>query len=538
MELQMSNGTRVGALRVLLAVTLAMLLVAPGCAPGPTLIPTAVQKPIDRKIVEYPGGFVLKDFARGITAGSSIAFVEEPGDYQGALLVAENGAGGQPPRIYGWKADRTFFNIYPRNVRLPTFGILRHEKEIYGPIGGLVVSQGRIFVTHRDRSGHGVVTSFGFDGSAMTVVGDLPAQGDYGITDIAVHPTTGRLWFGLGTATNSGVVGIDNWTVGWVKRHARFCDLPYVDLKLLGYRFDTKNPRAGLFGGDDIAVTAPFQAFGSSNQLRISQAANGKPTGAIYSVAPLGGDLRVEAHGIHMPRGLAFDVDTNLYATNNGMELRGTRPVKDDPDSLLRIIPNTNTWYGWPDFSADLRPIYEKRFQPPPEMIIRTGYPELAFLIDHAASGLTSPATFRETLLFGVFPSLSGAAKFDFAPSTPAYRAYQGSAIIALSGDRAPFASGGHKLKAPVGYRVVRVDLATKQVEDFIVNTQGLPASKLGRNIEALERPMDVKCGPDGKLYILDYGKMEIREGREKITPGTGKILVLEPIAETAATPK
>jgi glucose/arabinose dehydrogenase len=330
------------------------------------------------------------------------------------------------------------------------------------------------------------------------------------------------------------VVGLDNWQAGWVKKHPKFCDIPAVNLKLLGYRFDTKNPLAGIFGGSDIAVTAPFQPFGASNQTRINKSPNDKPASAIYSVNASGGDLRVEAHGIRLPRGLGFNEYANLFFTNNGMQLRGTRPVKDDPDAFLKFLPNT--WYGFPDFSADMLNISESRFQPPAELIQRFGYPELSTLLDLAASGLPNASAYRESVLFGVFPSLSGAAKFDFAPATGPFKDLRGNAIVALDGDRAPFATSGRKLKGPVGYKVVRLDTDMKQAADFIRNTRGGPGSRINSKQGAalLERPVDVKFAPDGKLYILDYGRMEMRNGKERIKPGTGKLLVLEPIEQDA----
>jgi glucose/arabinose dehydrogenase len=517
-----------------------------GCARGPQLVTGDAQKPVDRTHVEFPNGYLLKPFARGLNAPSAIAFVTEEGEYHGSILVAESGAGGSEPRIYGFKPDGTHFSIYPYGRQLPRLpgiselGIFKSGREIHGPIGGMVVTQGRIIVTHRDSRGAGVVSSLGFDGSGETIVADLPAQGDHSVTDAAVHPTSGRIYFGLGSATNSGVVGIDNWQVGWVKRRMSFCDQPATSLKLLGFKFLTKNPNAGIFGGDDNVETAPFQPFGFNNQLRIRKARNDKPTAAIFSISPSGGDLRIEAWGIRHPRGLAFNEYANLFATNNGMELRGSRPVQDDKDVLLRILQGT--WYGWPDFSADLVPISDPRFLPAPEIMNRTGYPELSFVIDHATSNAPSglPTPSRDLLVYGVFPSLSGAAKLDFVPSDSAFRDFRYNAIVALSGDRAPFATSGQKLKAPVGYKVVRVDLENRRIEDFIRNTRDMPASRVPRKdtsgaSEALERPIDVKFGPDGKLYILDFGKLELRNGREKITPGSGRIFVLEPMPQTAA---
>ena len=36
---------------------------------------------------------------------------------------------------------------------------------------------------------------------------------------------------------------------------------------------------------------------------------------------------------------LAINEFGRVYFTNDGMEMRGTRPIKDDPDSLLRLVP-------------------------------------------------------------------------------------------------------------------------------------------------------------------------------------------------------
>lgn len=487
-----------------------------GCASQPHILPLSDQTTIDRRNVEYPSGFELKPYVVNLTAPTAMAF-----DAQGTLLIAEGGVGGSSPRIFGLRADGERFDIYPVGRRIP---LVQTGFEIYGPIGGMAVDQGRVYISHRDAKGRGVITAFGYDGSHTTIVADLPAEGEFSVTDIAIAPS-GRLFFGIGSATNSGVVGLDDWAMGWVDRHSKFCDLPWMDLKLLGYRFDTRNPRSGLFGGDDIAVTAPFQPFGTSNQTRIRRASNEKPTGAIYSVNPAGGGLKVEAHGIRRPRGLAFNEDGNLYMTNNGMELRGTRPVKDDPDALLKVV--SGTWYGWPDFSTDLYPISDARFQPGAEMIIKSGYPDISFLIDHETSGLLRPN--RNTLLRATFQSLSGAAKMDFAPGAGPFKDYHGNAIVALSGDTAPFATSGRKLLSPVGFKVVRVDVDAHQVKDFVRNTQGKPASRLDDDPVALERPIDVKFGPDGCLYILDFGEMSMRTGRPHIKPGTGRIFRLVP---------
>jgi hypothetical protein len=542
------TGDRLGLGSIWVA-CVALVCALCGCQSGPSILPYEQQKPIDRDIVEYPPNLQLTLYGHGFTAPDAIAFDYDEGEHKGTMFVAESGRGGHSARVYGFRPDGTYFEVYPKGrlaklAQLPPiqqlpFDIGHGPFELDGPIGGMVVSGGKIFVTHRDRNGRGRLTAFNYDGTHFTVDGDFPAEGDYGMTDVAVRPSDGRIFFGLGAMTNSGVVGLDNFQIGWVKDHALACDLPFGKLRLLGYRFDTHNPLAGIFGPDDTAVTAPFQSFNHSNQLRIPAAPNGKPTGAIYSISPGGGDLQVEATGLHYPRGLAFD-GYSLYFTDDGMEMRGTRPVKDDPDALLYLVPHT--WYGFPDFSRNLYPIggSDPSFQPPPEMIILSGYPELSPVINLDESGLVSPANARDTLLRATFPSLSGAARLDIVPSDGPFRDYRGNAIIALGGDRAPWATSGAKLMEPVGFKVVRVDPDVKNgpVSDFVRNTRGLPAHLLDHEAaNALERPVDVKFGPDGALYILDFGPMRVENGREKIPDGAGRIFRLGPPVVPATKP-
>ncbi len=498
------------------------------------------RKPIDRSMVEYPTGYELQPFFRKLTGAAAIAF----DDAGGSIIIAEGGEGDEL-RIYGFHLnDGSRFDIYPREKRLP--GPLaffnRSKRPMYGPVGGLAVHNGRIYVSHRDADRMGRITALKQDGTPTTIVAGLPARGDYGVTDLAIN-RQGRLFFGVGAATNSGVVGLDNWSVGWVRRFPTVADVPHVNLKLWGLKFNTPNPRAGLFGGADIAVTGPFQPFEVNNLIRVPRARDGRPNAAIYSVPAEGGssaDLAVECFGVRLPRGLAFNRFGRLFMTNNGMELRGTRPVKDDPDVLLRFV--SGTWYGWPDYSADLRPISDARFQPPLELFLPKGYPEHSFLVNHEESGLLRPD--RDLLLQAAFPSQSGAAKMAFVPTEPAgpfADDFGGSAIVALSGDRAPFATSGRKLIGPVGYKLMRVDFdtATPRVSEFVRNVAGVPAHMMDKDfdgaVDALERPVDVKFGPDGALYILDMGRMRVKNGKEVFAPRTGQVFRLVPAPPSAA---
>ncbi|HEX4123119.1 MAG TPA: hypothetical protein VHY37_00210 [Tepidisphaeraceae bacterium] len=510
------------------ALLLAALLGAAvgGCASQPKLVPVDMRNVIDRENVDYPGGFQFEPFIRNLTAPTAIAF-----DDKGSILIAESPP-GEEPRIFGYRTNGQYFDVYPLGRRLP-FSFSNSSWRMYGPIGGMIFYQGRLYVSHRDERGFGLITALDYQGHHTTIVGGLPAQGEYSVTDMAIW--NGRLFFGLGTGTNSGIVGLDDWAIGWPRRYADFHDVPWGpnggELDLRGLRFTSPNPLAGLFGPAEEAATAAYQAFNFSDRTTVeaSPTFRNKPSGAIFSVDPAGGEARLEAYGIHNPRGLAFNEYGRLYFTDDGMEMRGTRPIRNDPDSLLRLVPGV-PWYGWPDYSADLQPISDPRYQPKPiELIIRSGYPQVLFLIDQEASGLTPPS--RDPLLGAAFPSQSGAAKLTFVSGDmPGWSDYRGDAIICQSGDRAPFATSDQKLIGPIGYKVVLVNVDSHEVSDFIHNTAGVPRHLVpGQNPDLLERPIDAKFGPDGMLYILDFGQMRDRTGKLEVAGGTGQVFRLMP---------
>lgn len=73
----------------------------------------------------------------------------------------------------------------------------------------------------------------------------------------------------------------------------------------------------------------------------------------------------------------------------------------------------------------------------------------------------------------------------------------------------------------------MRVDPNSGELTSFAENKQGGPASKLGAQGQGLERPFNVKFGPDGAMYIVDYGVVTIDFSKKppyNYKPGTGVI--------------
>ena len=68
-------------------------------------------------------------------------------------------------------------------------------------------------------------------------------------------------------------------------------------------------------------------------------------------------------------------------------------------------------------------------------------------------------------------------------------------------------------------------------------NTAEVQASMQDFGTIALERPIDVKFGPDGALYILDFGRMENKNGIPRLFPNTGRIFKLMPVPTPTTAP-
>ena len=67
----------------------------------------------------------------------------------------------------------------------------------------------------------------------------MPGKGDHHTNGPLVKD--GYIYFGQGTATNSSVVGDDNFRFGWLKRYPEFHDIPCRDIKLNGINYSTVN---------------------------------------------------------------------------------------------------------------------------------------------------------------------------------------------------------------------------------------------------------------------------------------------------------
>ena len=443
--------------------------------------------------VHVPDGYRIERVAHGLTFPTGVAFDEA----------------GQPFVVEGGYSYGEVFET-PRLVAVEAGGALKEiaRGDRHG-WNGVAFADGAFFVAEAGITSPGRILKLGKDGSTVVVVDDLPSLGDHHVNGPLVKD--GFVYFGIGTATNSGVVGVDNADMGWLGRAPAFHDVPCEDIALSGERFTSKNP---LTPDDDDAVTGAFQAFGSAD----AQVVKGQVpcTGAVLRTSTSGdGPIELVAWGFRNPFGLAADDRGRIFVTDNGYDQRGSRPIYGNADWLWELVPGA--WYGWPDY-ADGNSVVDDRYG-------TLGTPPRRKLLAKDPGEPQQPRA-----RFGVHSSSNG---FDFSRrpqgeelSRSAGFGHEGQAFVAQFGDMAPQVG---KVLAPVGFQVVRVDVDTGVIEPFAANAgpENGPASLLG--IDGLERPIAARFDPSGgALYIVDFGVMTIGEQGPVPKPRTGALWKIE----------
>lgn len=394
------------------------------------------------------------------------------------MYVAESGLpfGGAAPGGRIWRVQASGQReLLTDNLRAPVNGLTFHDDLLYVSEGG-----------HPAR-----ISCFDLEGKLERVVLDnLPGPGNYHTNMVAFGPDN-KLYFSQGALTNTGIIGLDAYELGWLRRLPHGHDVPGYDLVLAGVNIETPNP----LHQDAKARTATgaFVPFGVCTEPQQQVAAGLPCTAAIMRCNPDGSELELVAWGLRNAYGLGFLSDGRLLAVDQGADDRGSRPVGNVPDLLVDV--KVGAWYGWPDFIGDT-PIIDQRYKP------QRG-PEPQFVLaNHSA--LPAP---QKPLLH--FPPHTAAVKFDVASGKANVNGWTGHLFVALFGDEVPMtAPSGPK----VGRSVVRVDPGDWTMHPFVQ--------------DGLLRPIDVRFDPDGDaLYILDFGQFEMLDnGGVAAEPESGKI--------------
>ncbi len=430
-------------------------------APAPRSLPHI--PPPDAKAAQVPEGYRVEVLLSGLQYPSSIEFGDD-----GTIYVAEagniDGDWVAPARILEFKKGK------PNGTAAKIVA-----EELSGPVTDLLWHKGRLYISHRGK------ISVLERGKVRDLVTDLPSFGDHHNNQLTVGPD-GKIYFGQGTASNSGVIGVDNYLLGWLAPWPNFCDVPGKDITLVGQTFESADPLTALSKNKAVMVkTAAFHPFGKTGNATIKGAV--KSTGSILRMEADGSNLELYAWGLRNPFGVMWGPDGKLYASDNGADERGVRPIANCPDNLWLI--KEGAWYGWPDFVSGI-PVTDPRFQP------KEG-PAPEFLMKE------HPPVEKPLMTFEPHASV---VKMDFSPS--AKFGFKGQMFLAASGDYAPATALEQKR---AGYWVKRIDVATGKSEPFFqTKTSALGEGDLQYVTTAgPKRPVDVRFYGDA-LYVVDIG--------------------------------
>jgi hypothetical protein len=369
--------------------------------------------------------------------------------------------------------------------------------------------------------------------------------------------------FFVPTQSNAGVVDAHQAAIISLFEKHKAADIPGEDVELRGRNFvvpiEYANS-AGIYvrspdelaakrGNEDLLPLAHLSKLNSAHattptgafmplwtETNPGQIVPGRAicNGAFYRSKPDGSDLRRVAWGFRSSFGYRFSSDGRLFCTHNNANPTQPRPVWFDQDAVYEVVESQ--WYGWPDFFSG-RPITDARFR-----------------VDGASSEfLLTPETHQKLLKGALLPHqpvvrlTPHSAAQGFVFGRPEFGLRADEIVVAEMGTIIPDFEGNHLFQTPdvreeaelmrerrpplvppdvdfnwPGFRVQVVNLKTGAVRPLLANMKAGPATSSRGG--GLERPVQAEWGPDGALYVLDYGVITIAGDRLNSHGRTGVI--------------
>ncbi len=494
---------------------------------------TANYSPGTGANIVVPPGFKVSVFASGLNFPVGIAFTGNKNNFQVYVLESGHGlpsrcndetspvVGGQFSPTNPFTPDILVFNQNGVKIAGPLakptaagVGLLPH-----GPSVGIAFEKGfqggRLFVTDSDQAIRSPANPNASPNNSSRIVMVDPNSG--AVTPFIVglptgdHPAEqmefkdGWIYWSQGSTTNSGVVGRDNG--GGVNQQ----DIPCQDIKLSTNVFDSG-------GGVKTSGYSPFGEQNPGGTVKAFTGATGKGIcdGAILRAKLHVGDpkstIEPVSWGYRNPYGLRFAPNDHplkggLLVSENGEDERGARPVNNSPDWLTLAQQNPDgspDYHGWPDrfgFLASTQAVFNPVGGPgddnPIAVVGKPVQPVLAF----PPQPITAPIALE--------PADVAVVGLDFAPdSFVGGVVKKGAALISREGDFGFSKANG---TPEAGHDIELVNFSRPgeplqiQQRDFAFNDTGDQAFT-DPGVQGINRPTDLKFGPDGCAYLVDYG--------------------------------
>jgi len=483
--------------------------------------------------IDLPPGFTASVFASGLNFPTGIAFLGNSQSFQVFVLESGHGLGGSRCNEQGDPAvGGTFSSTNPFTPDVLVFN--RNGTLIRGPHGGGQNNSSRIVTVNPMTGG---VTSF---------ITNLPT-GDHPTEQLAF--SGGWIYWSQGSTTNSGVVGLDN------NGGANQSDIPCQDITLSNNVFvSSLSPFVATSGYSPFGKQQPGAMIPAFFNSFTSQVRQGVCDGAVLRSQLSDTSHAIEAFswGYRNPYAIRFPPSDHplvggILIGEDGADERGARPSNGAPDVLQLGRQNPDgspDYHGWPDrygflpsSQAVFNPIgggSDDLCQSPPNSPFPACVPDvlandvpIADVLAFPPQPITSPLAIE-----GADSSFTGidfvSDAFVRGPVRP------GAVLYTLEGDfgfsppnaTPPAPEIGHEVKL-VNFNQLPDTPLSLQIQNFARNSTGDQAF-VTPNVNGFNRPTNLRFGPDGCAYVVDYGAVrDAGAGSHVVGTGNGSLVMI-----------
>jgi len=505
---------------------------------------TALFNPDTGSDIVLPSGFKVSVFAKGLNFPTGIAFLRHGNGFD--VFVLESGHGlpsvcneqssfgsGAFDSKNPFTPDILVFNQSGTLLRTLAKPTATDGFQAAGPAVDIAFEKGfaggRLFATDSNQATHAqgqnnssrIVTVDPMTGHVTPFITGLPT-GDHPTEQLAFKGNW--IYWSQGSTTNSGVVGRDNG--GGTNQQ----DIPCQDIVLSDNVFDS---------GDGV-FTSGYSPFGTTRKgatVRAFESAlhRGVCDGAILrarlDVAHPETTIEPFSWGYRNGYAIRFAPEDHalkggLLVGEDGADERGARPSNNAPDMLQLAQQNpdgTPDYHGWPDrygFLPSSQAVFNPVGGPGDDLCVPAANPPSLCTPASLAKILSEDVPVRDVLKFppqqitsplAIEAADSSFTGIDFVPNSFANGPVsRGAALYSLEGDFGFSAANATDPAPEVGHEVKLINFSKPgeplelKILRFAFNKTTEQAFVSG--ISGFNRPTNVKFGPDGCAYVVDYG--------------------------------
>jgi glucose/arabinose dehydrogenase len=471
------------------------------------------NRKLDPSAINVPPGYKVEVFAKGLNFPTDITFTKDGDAYiseAGGHFYGTDPAKAPPPRILRVMPDGTTKVVFDKAVPFTAIQKAKTYQEIpqglIGPIEAVTANpdNGLLYIAHRTR--YSVLDPK--TGQFKTIIDKLPAWGIFHNTKVQFDKD-GKMVFGVSAQGNGGPVDFAIMKVISFYNKPGVREVPCEDVVLTGEDYLVDNEFTKEKG--DEKLTGVFVPYGT--QTEPGQKIKGEfwCNSSLYRANADGSNPKLLAWGIRNAFHQEFGPDGKLYFSNNSGNPIPGRPVYDDWETVYSL--EEGAWYGWPDYYSGV-PITDKRFHKPQD----PQFKDKKMPMDVISHKFALTEDTHKRLLKGKptppqplvkLPPHAAAQGFVFPQK--AFGFSNSEIALAEFGAVIPYEVAKSETQ---GFQVSRVDLKTGKREPFMWNKSGKPASAApGQPAPqggGLERPLRIEMGPDGAMYVVDFGVFDV----------------------------